>query len=257
MKHIILPGAIAMLALLCSCRNNSAETKDHAALSDSASVTGLTGDSVKLVKTAGLAFKVKDAEQSTRAVSSLAQKLGGMLTFQNLEAVEQGRKELKVSNDSLLVVSTTAPHAEITARIPSQNLEAFMYAVADLGYYTGSSRLQVDDRSLLYLENALKQKARNEVLSRSPVTAKSKPVAVEQTIARKDEAIAQEIANRSIDADVAYSTVSLNLLQNPVVRKEVMADTNMEVYQLPFGKRLGNALADGWEYFLKVVSTLR
>jgi hypothetical protein len=221
-------------------------------LSDTTSVTGLTGDSVKLVKTAATNIKVKDVEQSTRAVSALAQKFGGMLTLQNLEAVEQSRKELKLSSDSLLVITAVAPHADITARVPSQNLEAFLFGVADLGYLTTSTHLQVDDKSLTYLENALKQKNRTEVLN-SPSTKPKSPSSALQTIAVKDEAIEQDIANRTINAEVNYSTVNLNLYQNVVVRKETIANPYLDNYDLPFWSRLGNALENGWAYFLSFV----
>lgn len=40
-------------------------------LSDSTSASGLTGDSVKLVKTAGISFKVKDVEKSTMEVKRM------------------------------------------------------------------------------------------------------------------------------------------------------------------------------------------
>lgn len=243
--------AICLLAVLFSCQNNG-ENKDISdfsrSINDSVSVTGLTADSVKLVKTAATDIKVRDVEQSVRAVSALAQKSGGMLTLQHLEAVEQGRKELKLSADSLLVITAVAPRANLTARVPSGNLEAFLFGVADLGYFTGSSHLQVDDKSLLYLENALKQKNRANVLMQ-PAGNRKSTAATLQAIAVKDEAIEQNMANRNIDAEVNYSTVNLTLFQNPVVRKETIANTNIGEYQPAFTQRLGNALADGWQYF--------
>lgn len=254
MKPSSLTIAISFLLFLFSCQNNgeNRDSENLSPLSDTTSVTGLTGDSVKLVKTAATHVKVKDVEQSTRAVSVLAQKLGGMLTLQNLEAVEQGKKELKLSSDSLLVITAVEPRADITARVPSHNLEAFLFSVADLGYFTTSTHLQVDDRSLSYLENTLKQENRTEVLAQP--TAKPKtPSATLQTIAVKDEAIEQNIANRAIDADVNYSTVNLNLYQNAIIRKETVANPYLDNYDLPFWKRLGNALENGWEYFLSFV----
>lgn len=256
MKPFRLLASACCLCLVFSCQSNSSNDKEYLErLTDSTSITGLTGDSVKLVKTASINFKVKNVEQSIRSVSALAQKYDGMLTYQNMDAAEERRAELRLSADSLLVVSTTTPRAEITARIPSQNLEAFLFGVSDLGYYTGNSRLQVDDRSLAYLENVLKQKSRTETLAQLSVK-KKKAVALTETIAVKDEAIEQQMANRTIDADVAYSTVSLALFQNPVIRKEVVADTYIDNYRLPFWQRLSNAVAYGWEAFLSFVIAL-
>jgi len=236
--------------LLFGCQYNAPENSAMETLSDSASITGLTGDSVKLVKTASIHFKVKDVTQSTREVSSLAQQLGGMIFDQSLSAVEGDRNELKLSSDSLLVITTYTPQASITARIPSEQLETFLYRVADLGYYTASSNLHIDDRSLAYLENALRQQNRTTTLLQ-PV--KRDAASTLKTIAVKDEAIAQQIANRAIDANVRYSTVSLSLFQNPLVKKEVIANYVIADYQLPFNKRLSHAVSDGWQYFLGFV----
>lgn len=255
MKPCLLLAFVCLLCFFFSCQNSNDQKEYYTPLSDSTSVTRLTGDSVKLVKTAGINFKVKNVEQSTRAVSGLAQKYGGMLTYQNMESPDERRTDLKLSMDSLLVITAATPHAAITARIPSQNLEDFLFAVADLGYYTGSSRLQIDDKSLQYLENVLKQKNRSETLAQAP-TNKKTSLAVPEIIAVKDEAIAQQMLNRSIDADVAYSTINLNLFQNPIVRRETIANSNVDDYRLSFWKRFGNAVAEGWEVFLSFIVAL-
>lgn len=255
MKRLLALSGIVLLLAVVSCQNNTDQKETLAALTDSTSVTGVTGDSVKLVKTASIHLKVKDVEQGTRAVSGLAQQLGGRIYHQNLQVIEGKIRELKLSPDSLMVITAYTPQADITARIPSENLEAFMFAITDAGYFTNQRKMDIDDKSLAYLENSLKQKNRIEELSRTG-TAKHKASPTLQTIALKDEAIEQGIANRAIDADVHYSTVSLSLFQNPLVRKEVVANYYISGYQLPFGKRLGNAFSEGWEYFLSFIVVL-
>ena len=258
MKPSRLAPLLGVLALLFSCENsrNQKDAEEFSrALSDSTSVTGLTGDSVKLVKTAATNVKVKDVAQSLREVSALTQKLGGMLTLQNMEAVEQGKKEFRLSADSLLVFTAVVPRADITARVPSEALEAFLFAVADLGYLTQSSHLQVDDKSLLYLENALRQKSRAEVLSQPSAKPQSSASTL-RTIAVRDEAIAQHMANRAIDAEVNYSTVNLNLYQNAIIRREVIANPYLDSYNLSFWKQLGDALENGWVFFLNFLVAL-
>lgn len=175
-----------------------------------------------------------------------------MIYNQSYEAIEDGRNELKISTDSIMVVANYTPQADITVRVPSENLEEFMYNAADLGYFTGSSKLDIDDKSIGYLENVLKQKNRAEVLSQ-PNNNKTKSLTSLQAIGVKDDAIEKQIANRIIDADVNYSAVHLNLSQNSLVRKEIIANYIISDYQLPFGKRLANALSDGWQYFLTFV----
>lgn len=245
MKFLFINLSLVFCLYFFSC-NQSGSNEKFAPLNDSLSPSGLTGDSVKLVKTAGINFKVKDVEQSARSISTLARKFGGMLFNQSYEAAETGRNELKISADSLMVISTYTPQADITARVPSENLEEFMYDVADLGYFTERNMLNIDDKSINYLENILKQKNRNGVLS--PGRAKS--LTGIQTIGEMDEITNRQMADRVIDANANYSLVHITLKQNSLVRKEIIANYVTADYQLPFSKRLLNSLNDGWQYFL-------
>jgi hypothetical protein len=241
----------ALFLTICGCHNNAGENDIVKALSDTTSISGLSGDSVKLVKTARIDFKVKDVEKAGWGVSALAQQLGGKIFHQQLETMEGERKELKMSDDSLMVITAYAPHAAITVRVPSENLELFLHNIADLGYYTSSSRLDIEDKSLAFLENELKQNNSQRELIKPGNTVKA--LASMQSINVKDAMIEQHIANRAIDADVNYSLVNISLFQNSLVRKEVIANYILTGYELPFHKRLLNAIGNGWEMFLSFV----
>ena len=158
MKALYCLYILSFSLFIFSCNSSAIKQQEEVvALSDTTSVNGFSGDEVKLVKTAGLHCKVHDVEKSTRAVSAIAQQFGGMVFNLSMEYEETGRNELPLSADSLMIVTVATPQANITIRMPSQNLEAFMYGVADIGYFTRSSTLNIDDRSLQYLENNLKQ----------------------------------------------------------------------------------------------------
>ena len=241
----------ALFIIICGCQNNAGENDTAKALTDSTSVSGLSGDSVKLVKTASIDFKVKDVEKAGWGVSALAQQLGGKIFHQHLETIEGERKELKISGDSLMVITAYTPHAAISVRVPSENLELFLHNIADLGYYTSSSQLDIEDKSLAFLGNELKQKNRQRELAKPGNTVKG--LASLQAIYVKDAVKDQSIANRAIDADVNYSLVNISLFQNSLVRKEVIANYIISGYELPFSKRLLNAIGNGWEMFLSFV----
>ena len=112
-KHTVMNTSIYLLILfsltILSCQNNTDKTFDLVQLNEANSITGLTGDSVKLVKTGNLHFKVKDIQQSSKAVSNLAKELGGMVFNQSLEHTETGKSELKISADSLMTVTVFKP----------------------------------------------------------------------------------------------------------------------------------------------------
>ncbi|MCY7420868.1 MAG: DUF4349 domain-containing protein [Chitinophagaceae bacterium] len=249
MKALYCLYILSCSLFIFSCNNSTIkQQEDVAALSDTTSVNGFSGDEVKLVKTAGLHCKVHEVEKSARVVSALAQQFGGMVFNLSTEYEETGRNELQLSDDSLMIVTVATPQANMTLRIPSQNLEAFMYGVADIGYFTRSSTLNIDDRSLQYMENILKQKNRTAVIAGSSIRS-DKSFTHTRSIEVKDDVIDKQLANKNIDAQVNYSTVSLTLYQNQVIRKEVVANYAVNDYQLPFSQRLGNAIANGWQLF--------
>ena len=249
MKALYCLYILSVSLFIFSCNNSAIKQQEEVvALSDTTSVNGFSGDEVKLVKTAGLHCKVHDVEKSTRAVSAIAQQFGGMVFNLSMEYEETGRNELPLSADSLMIVTVATPQANMTIRMPSQNLEAFMYGVADIGYFTRSSTLNIDDRSLQYLENNLKQQSRTAVITGSSLR-RDKSFTHTRAIQVKDDVIDKQLANKSIDAQVNYSTVSLTLYQNQVIRKEVVANYAVADYQLPFSQRLGNAISNGWQMF--------
>ena len=252
MKSIFVLLSALCCFFLLSC-DASFENRDLSSIaSDSVSITGFTGDSVKLVKTAGIQFKVKDVHEGSKAISELAKELEGMITHLNIESREEQTKKLKVSNDTLMQVSIYSTNANITARIPSKSLEAFLFYVSDIGYFTSSTKMDIDDKSLHYLATHLKEENRMQFLN-SVGNKNVKGKASFGLIETKDEAIDGEIAKRQIDADVRYSVVHLNLYQNPLVRKEMIANDSIDDYTLSFSKNLGNAFVAGWEIFLNLL----
>ena len=254
MKPLFFVLAAACLAATsCQIDHSNQDQKLSRDLSDSTSLTGLTGDSVKLVKTGSIQLKVREVEQSVKAISGLAKKYGGAVHYQHFYSPQTGEKELKVSDDSLLVITTTSPQANMTVRIPTQHMEAFLFEAAAVGYRTEDVVLKIDDRSLAYLENELRRGNRI-----AATTTKQKPDSNTnmQTLQLKDEAVAQYISNKTIDAEAAYSTIELSLSQNTVVQKEMIANYAIADYQLPLSTRIGHAFSNGGEMFLNLLLVL-
>ena len=246
---IISTGIIAFSIMGCGRGSES----DYSMASDSTSVSGLTGDSLKIVKTAGIQCKVRDVYQSAKLVSQLARDAGGVISHQDLTSIENDRTQLKISNDSLQVITAKTTSASIIARIPSAKLESFLYAVTDFATIINSSQLDINDMSLDYLANQMKQQNREKLLA-SVETKKIKDVT--SIIDKKDEEVGQEIAKREIDAQARFSTVKLELIENPTIIKEVVANYSLADYTLPFTKKLGDGFTYGWSYFLSFLIAL-
>ncbi len=245
---------LLVMAFLCTSCNDSYQADQKAGsgqAADSVSNNGAEREEVKLVKTASLDFRVRDVESSVHGVSELARSYGGMIYDLDLQTRENDRNELPVSKDSLLVVSSISPQAEIMARVPSEHLEAFLYRVAELGYFTGASNLHVDDKSLVYLEQRLKAGVRTQKLE-----GKTSRPRISESIQISDEVIDLQVANRQIDADVAYSAVRLRLSQNTLIRREMIANYAVADNELPFSQKLAQSLLKGWTGFREFILML-
>lgn len=69
---------------LTSCQNYQTEEKDFVSTNaDTISVSGFSGDSVKLIKNATIKVKVREVYVTTKAISEIAQQLGGLIQHQN------------------------------------------------------------------------------------------------------------------------------------------------------------------------------
>jgi|GEM_PF-3455057 len=245
---------LSILIFSLSCHNQNSDSK-AVALTDSTSYTGLTGDSVKLVKTAAIRSKVKDVEISSKAVFELAGNYGGMVFHQALSSREGDSREFKLSKDSLMVISTYIPTADLVVRVPSVNLQKFLFDVASLGYLTESNTIDIQDKSLEYLRKSLEQKNRDAIVDKVPLN-KTNTSGDLTRIRLKDEAIDQQIQNREINADAQYSSVNISFFQNQIVRKEFIPNYDLSGYDLPFWSRLRNSLSDGSNYFLSFILVL-
>ena len=230
-----LLSLLVPIVFLFSCNQHSSETNDIA-VSDTTSFTGVVDGSVKLVKTASIRSKVKDIETGIHTLSQVVHQHQGMVFHQTITSNQINEKELALSDDSLLIVSTYSPTASVTVRVPAENLQQFLFDVSSIGYLTDKNTLDIKDKSLEYLQNKLKQN------NRRSIPAKTNMI---NNVKLKDEAADQKVANLAIDADVRYSPVTIELYQNQIIKKEVVANHHISSYQLPFSARFLAALKNG------------
>jgi len=223
------------IIFLFSCNQHSSEINDTK-VSDTASYSGIVDGSLKLVKTASIKSKVKDIETGVRTLSQVVHQYHGMVFHQTISSNQITEKELTLSDDSILIISSYSPTASITVRVPSEKLHEFLFDVSTIGYLTDKNTLDIQDKSLEYHQNKLKQD------NRRSIPAKTKTI---NKVILKDEATDQKIANLAIDADVRYSPVTIELYQNQIIKKEVVANHHISSYQLPFSARFLAALKNG------------
>jgi hypothetical protein len=244
---------ITAAALLCGGCDNVADTKEAGENADTVSLTGLPLADVRLVKTASIRCRVPDVAEGARIISDLAREAGGLVTDRQFEGGETNRRELRQSTDSLLVITAFAPTARLTLRIPAARLEAFVDLLAEESKLVTSSRLSIEDKSLAHLSARLLEENRNRILA--PVKPSGVTEATE-LLRQADSGVGHRIARLETDAEARYSTIGLELFQNPVVRKEMVADASLDGMGLSWSQRMGDAFRTGWNLFADLLVAL-
>jgi hypothetical protein len=254
MKTKFLIPLIAGLGLLYACKSKSkSEVVNNSSSADSIKMD--TSSQPKLVKTGDMRFKVKNVQKTSEKITALTDSLNGMVIHHHLESTAEKSLDIRVSDDSVMRVSSFNTVADITVKIPSVKIEAFMNKVTQMGVYVNNRNMDITDKSLDYLSAQLKLRNRTEIVSQQ----KSGKVIIKNpanVLQLKDDMVDQQVNNKVIDDEVKNSIVTLSFYQSNTINKEIIANDNPEAYNLPFFKRLGGAIENGWEVFVDVVIAL-
>ncbi|GAB3919777.1 DUF4349 domain-containing protein [Mucilaginibacter myungsuensis] len=257
MKTRVVVALLAGTALFAACSGAGNYEVNNASASTADSIDAVAADSIsipenKLVRTAELRFKVKDVVKSGKDISALTAGYGGMVTHHQMNSDTEGTKDTRLSNDSVMRVTSLSISADMMVKVPSAKLEEYMDKVSAMGVYVSLRRMDIEDKTLDYLSNKLKLSSRKELLDKQKkgkVTIK-RPEAV---LMLTDDMIDHQIENQRVNDAVKYSVVSLDLYQSNIINKEVIANDDPSAYGLPFSSRFGLAINNGWSVFKEVI----
>ncbi len=255
MKAKILIPLLAVIILLAACKGKRGSEEFAGSADTTVSTTRAFDTSrleAKLVKTADMRFKVKDVQQTSEKITALTTGYKGMIMHHQVESSGMRSVDIKKSEDSIIQVTSFSTTADITVKIPSEKLEEFMNEVAHMGVVLNVRRMDISDKSLEYMAARLKLKNRNDLISQQ----KAGKVVIKNptnVLALKDDMVDQQIGNQQIDDEVKNSIVSLIFYQSNTIYKETIANDDPSDYNLPFFKRLGGSIENGWSIFENVM----
>ena len=255
MKAKTLIPLLAVIILLAACKGKRGSeefaTDADTAMSLSRAVNNEKIEA-KLVKTAEMRFKVKDVQQTSEKITIITTNYRGMVMHHEVESSGMRSVDIKKSEDSIIRVTSFSTTADITVKIPSEKLEDFMNEVAHMGVVLNVRRMDISDKSLEYMAARMKLKNRNDLISQQ----KAGKVVIKNptnVLALKDDMVDQQIGNKQIDDEVKNSIVSLSFYQSNTIYKETIANDDPSDYNLPFFKRLGGSIENGWSIFENVM----
>ncbi|MTH13973.1 DUF4349 domain-containing protein [Flavobacterium sp. LC2016-01] len=271
MKTIAKLGltSLAVIALLFSCKKadyNSAEAAadtavsiDSTAVSSSAAVEKKDSKQ-KFIRTADIKFKVKNVVKSTYAIENAVAKFGGFVTYTNLQSNIHDQIKTKISQDSTLETTKYSVENNITIRVPNTQLDTVIKSIAKQIDFLDFRVIKADDVSLKLLATQLSQKRStvSEKRVEKAIDTKGKKIndimEAENALANQKEANDNRtIDNLSMQDQINFSTVTLQLYQNETIKQEITAGEKDSAFYKPnLGIQIIDALKSGW-YILQAI----
>jgi hypothetical protein len=246
--------AIAGIALFAACKGSS-NYDSQASGADTVSLTTNKPLSAnpKLVKTADMNFKVKNAQQTGDSIAMLTNRYNGLVMHHQMASEVENTENIRISNDSIRQVTVYKTTADMTVKIPSANLEDFMNHVGRMAVLTISRKMDVEDKSFDYTSAEFKVKNRKEWVAQTKTMDKESAKDPDAVLALKDGMVDTQVNNLKTDAAVKYSTIILSFYQDKTISKQLIANDDPSAYHPPFFSRLLMALANGWYIFSEII----
>lgn len=204
----------------------------------------------KVIKTADLRCRVTDVFAATTHLERLAYASGGQIADSRLDNVTDDKRSLPYKTDSLREVESYTTTAHLTLRIPVAQLDTVLTDIAAQSAFVHTRSLKLDDVTLRYLGNKLKNEAQStggaskqaQALARRSADAVSVGQYADE---RAETRIDRRIENLQLSDQAAYATLTVDLYQPQRVAFVIVPDTAL-LMKPGFGQQVLMALNNGW-----------
>ena len=276
LSSLLLVGLISLSA--CGQKRDSEAFYTEAAASDasaapaavdaqkeaqlSSSAITYTDAQRQFVRTANVKFRVKDVYQSALAIENLVAGHGGFVTLSHIGTEDGSTRSAPLSAHSRVDVVEYTVTGQLVVRIPSARTQEFLRALAGQVEFLQERHYEVRDVQfdllLKRLQASRAEQTQKDLGAVASAAGGKLPEKAETMTLRdytqnqRDEAL---VAQKLLEDQVAFSTLTLSLYQTPILRHNTVNDIEaaMEQYQPSFGSRLLEGLQSGWKGFLSFI----
>lgn len=251
MKKYLIYCVFTIAMFSCNSKKGSNLENSDATAANLETTDSLLSE--KIIKTADMRFRVKDVQNTKEKLSSTIKAEGGTIAEFTVQSNIQQTEKVKYSTDSLLELTSYRTEGLIVARVPSEKLDEFTNKVAKMAVFVDQQSLKMDDQSIVYLSNKLKNQNRVEAVEQLNKHANKKSNNVETSLSLKDDYVDKKIENLMIDSKVQYSTITLNFYQDNTVKSILVGNDDLYSYRPNFFTRLGLSFQNGWYIFKEFI----
>ena len=270
-KNTKIVLTLLALGIVLSCKESAskenaaymeeAATDSTSVISSSAAVENKNSNR-KFVRTADVKFKVKNVAKSTYAIEDATTKFGGFVTYTNLQSNIHSEDRTKVSQDSTLVTTKYKVDNNITIRVPNTKMDTVIKTIAKQIHFLDYRIIKADDVSLQMLSNELAQKRSNSSEKRLANAIDSKGKKLNQVVdaeatldAKKEQNDASKLQNLSLQDQVNFSTLTLNIYQDESIKQEMVAnEKSINAYRPNIGLQIWDSVKTGWFMLEHIIS---
>lgn len=262
--------ALLVVGIAISCKQSENAEESANAVTDSTSVISSSAavqpknSNRKFVRTADIKFKVKNVAKSTGVIEDATNKFGGFVTYTNLQSNISDEDKTKISPDSTLVTTKYTVENNLTIRVPNRLLDTVIKTIAHQIGFLNYRVIKADDVTLQMLSNKMAQSRSTSSEKRivNAIDVKGKKlnsiIAAEENLdAKKEAKDTKVIENLSLNDQVNFSTLTLQIYQDSSVKQEMIAnEKSVNAYTPHLGLQLWDSLKTGWFILENILSFL-
>jgi hypothetical protein len=228
------------------------------------SATTYSDNERRFVRTAQAQFRVKDVYASALAIEDAAAQQGGFVVENRISAQTLGVQRRPAGDGKLIELAEYTVQGTLVVRVPSDNTQAFLRAIASQMEFLDQRNFQANDVQFDLLRRALArqreqqtQEELGEAMRDGDRLDRKAEVIAARGDARmqRDEALVQQ---KEYEDRIAFSTINLSLYQLAKIRQTELVDSEavFRRHGPGFFPRLFDALRVGWYGVLDLLIAL-
>jgi hypothetical protein len=210
----------------------------------------------KFIRKADVKFRVKNVIHSTYNIEDIVARQGGFVTLTDLKTQVDETTESALNSDSTLISTKYTVINHMTLRVPNTKLDSTLKEIAKNIDFLDYRTISAEDVALQILQNNMTQSrlARNEKRLINAIDLRGKKLvettsAEELLINKQEQADNSKIENLSLNDQVNFSTISLEIYQRVATKREVVAnEKNITRYEPNLFLKLWESIKYGWRW---------
>jgi hypothetical protein len=215
----------------------------------------------QFIKTADLKFKVHNTLWATQKIEELTSQFGGYTIYSNLQNRNDNYKKNKIGRDSVLISTQITVTGNIQLKVPGEKLDSFIRQLNPLVIFFDYRVIKLIDVTLDLLSDEQRTERMKAYEKRQTQHIDNRNSKLSEASAAEDHLLDKQlqsdaltIASKRTEDEVKFSTVSIDIYQQPLIVREIIPNFEYIANQKPsLWLRIADSLVDGWQILEEII----